>query len=49
MSRIGKNPIEVPESVKVGIEGNLITASGSLGELSYLKVDDIEVKKMNKY
>ena len=45
MSRIGKNPIEVPESVKVGIEGNLITASGSLGELSYLKVDDIEVKK----
>ncbi len=45
MSRIGKTPIEVPENVNVGILGNIVTAKGSLGELSYSKTDDIEVKK----
>ena len=45
MSRIGKNPIEIPDNVNVGIEGNLVTAKGSLGELSYVKVDEIEVEK----
>ena len=34
MSRIGKYPVIVPEGVKVSIEGNVIKASGKLGELT---------------
>lgn len=35
MSRIGKNPVTIPEKVEVKIEGNTITTKGSLGELTY--------------
>jgi len=34
MSRIGKNPITVPEGVTVEIKDNMITAKGKLGELT---------------
>ncbi len=34
MSRIGKYPVIVPEGVNVAINGNIIKANGSLGELS---------------
>lgn len=34
MSRIGKNPIEIPQGVTVDIKDNVITVKGSLGELS---------------
>ncbi len=34
MSRIGRNPIEIPEGVDVAINQNLITVKGKLGELS---------------
>ncbi|WP_296385682.1 50S ribosomal protein L6 [Winogradskyella sp.] len=34
MSRIGKNPITVPEGVTLEIKDNLITAKGKLGELT---------------
>ena len=34
MSRIGKNPITVPEGVTVEIKDNVITAKGKLGELT---------------
>tara|TARA_R110001606_G_scaffold361854_1_gene515574 strand:+ start:173 stop:715 length:543 start_codon:yes stop_codon:yes gene_type:complete len=34
MSRIGKNPITVPEGVTVEIKDNSITAKGKLGELT---------------
>ncbi|MBE6444477.1 MAG: 50S ribosomal protein L6 [Alphaproteobacteria bacterium] len=34
MSRIGKYPVIVPEGVKVAIEGNVVKASGKLGELT---------------
>ena len=34
MSRIGKYPVIVPEGVKVSIEGNVVKASGKLGELT---------------
>jgi large subunit ribosomal protein L6 len=34
MSRIGNNPITVPESVTVSIEGALIKVKGILGEMS---------------
>ncbi|MFK7834271.1 MAG: 50S ribosomal protein L6 [Winogradskyella sp.] len=34
MSRIGKNPITIPEGVTVEIKDNMITAKGKLGELT---------------
>ena len=43
MSRIGKNPITVPEGVTLEIKDNLITAKGKLGELSQ-EYSDIEIK-----
>ena len=33
MSRIGKHEVEVPESVNLSIDGNIINVKGKLGEL----------------
>jgi len=49
MSRIGNNPIAIPEGANVEIQGNLITVKGKLGELRQefadvnVKVEDGEV------
>ncbi len=43
MSRIGKNPITVPEGVTVEIKDNLIIAKGKLGELTQ-EYSEIEIK-----
>lgn len=49
MSRIGKNPIEIPQGVTVEIKDNLVTVKGKLGELSQdflevsVKVEDNHV------
>lgn len=43
MSRIGKNPITVPEGVTVEIKDNMITAKGKLGELTQ-EYSEIEIK-----
>jgi large subunit ribosomal protein L6 len=40
MSRIGKNPIDIPEGVQVTVEGRKVTAKGPKGELQY-EVDPI--------
>ena len=45
MSRIGKNPVEVPDGVNVDIVGQLVTAKGKLGELCAMMVDEIEVSQ----
>jgi len=45
MSRIGKNPVEVPSGVTVDIAGQNVTAKGKLGELSVTLVDDMEVSR----
>jgi large subunit ribosomal protein L6 len=34
MSRIGNNPIAVPEGVTIDIQPDVITVKGKLGELS---------------
>ena len=34
MSRIGKNPVAIPEGVSLDITDNLITVKGKLGELT---------------
>ncbi len=43
MSRIGKNPITVPEGVTLEIKDNIITVKGKLGELTQ-EYSDIEIK-----
>jgi large subunit ribosomal protein L6 len=43
MSRIGKNPIEIPAGVSVEIKDNRITVKGKLGELTQ-EYSDVTVK-----
>ena len=43
MSRIGKNPIIVPEGVTVELADNAITVKGKLGELTQ-NFDDVEIE-----
>lgn len=47
MSRIGKQPIEVPENVEVKIDGNNITVKGPKGELKKEISNEIAVKLEN--
>lgn len=44
MSRIGNNPITLPEGVTFEINENVVTVKGKLGELSQEITDDIIVK-----
>jgi large subunit ribosomal protein L6 len=43
MSRIGNNPISIPEGVTVNIEENVVTVAGKLGELRQ-EFSDITIK-----
>ena len=43
MSRIGKNPVVIPQGVTVDIKDNVITVKGKLGELSQ-EFSDITMK-----
>ena len=43
MSRIGNNPITIPEGVTVEVKDNVITAKGKLGELTQ-EFSEIDVK-----
>jgi len=43
MSRIGNNPVAIPEGVTVEVKDNVITVKGKIGELSQ-PFDTVEVK-----
>ena len=43
MSRIGKNPITIPEGVTVDLKDGIVTVKGKLGELKQ-EIEDIDVK-----
>ena len=43
MSRIGKNPVEIPDGVSVDISGQVVTAKGKQGELSATLADDVKI------
>lgn len=43
MSRVGKNPVEVPSGVEVAINGALVSAKGKLGNLEYQATSDVEI------
>lgn len=42
MSRVGKNPIAIPDGVTVTLDGNKLTTKGKRGEMTYLTADEIE-------
>ncbi|TGV02071.1 50S ribosomal protein L6 [Flavivirga rizhaonensis] len=43
MSRIGNNPIAIPEGVTVEVKDNVVTVKGKLGELTQ-EFDTVEIK-----
>ena len=45
MSRIGKNPVQIPDGVTVAISGIVVTAKGKLGELGATLTDDVDVRE----
>jgi large subunit ribosomal protein L6 len=50
MSRIGNNPVRIPEGVTVDIQGQEITVKGKLGELKqYFDAVEIKVEDANVY
>jgi len=42
MSRVGKNPVAIPDGVTLTLDGNKLTVKGKRGEMSYLTADEIE-------
>lgn len=44
MSRIGKKPVPVPAGVTATVDGQVVKAKGSKGELSYVVNDEVLVK-----
>ncbi len=47
MSRIGKNPVALPEGVTVDVQGQTVKAKGPKGELSVVIHDDVSVKMID--
>lgn len=43
MSRIGQNPVSVPDGVDINITGQVVSAKGKLGELNLTLVDEISI------
>lgn len=43
MSRIGKNPVALPDGVTVNVEGQTVKAKGPKGELQVVVHDDVSV------
>ena len=43
MSRVAKNPITIPDSVKVSIENSIIEVSGSKGNLNFKIPDSVSL------
>ncbi|MEQ9609358.1 MAG: 50S ribosomal protein L6 [Kiloniellaceae bacterium] len=43
MSRVGKNPVEVPSGVEIAIKGALVSAKGKLGSLEFKATNDVEI------
>lgn len=42
MSRVGKNPVAIPDGVTLTLDGNRLTVKGKRGEMSYLTAGEIE-------
>ena len=44
MSRVGKNPVMVPDGVSVEVKPDQVKAKGKLGELTLPLIDEVSVK-----
>ncbi len=44
MSRIGKNPVSIPEGVEIQLDGQDVKAKGKLGELALRLHDEVSAK-----
>ena len=47
MSRIGKEPVKLPDGVSATVDGLKVTVKGKLGELSYTMHDGVSAKVEN--
>lgn len=47
MSRIGKNPVAIPEGVTVDVSGQTVKAKGPKGELQVVVHDDVSVSMVD--
>ena len=45
MSRVGKNPVALPQGVTVDLQGQALKVKGKRGELALMVHDDVEVAK----
>ena len=45
MSRVGKNPVAIPQGVTVDLKGQALKVKGKRGELALVVHDDVEVSK----
>ena len=43
MSRVGKNPVAIPEGVDVAVAGNEVKVKGKLGELAAVLTADVDI------
>ena len=48
MSRVGKNPVVIPQGVTIDLKGQALKVKGKRGELSMVVHDDVEVSKTDK-
>ena len=48
MSRIGKNPVVIPEKTDVQIQGASVKVKGPKGELAYTFTDKVKITKIEK-
>ena len=48
MSRVGKNPITIPDGVDVKIQGNMVTVKGPKGEMKWNYHADMKVSLKDK-
>ena len=47
MSRIGQNPIQIPDDVNISIEGNLVKVTGKKGVLEFNKHNTMGVLEVD--
>lgn len=47
MSRIGKNPVAVPDGVTASVDGQTVTAKGPKGEMRFVVNEEVFVKMEN--
>ena len=47
MSRIGQNPIQIPDDVNISIEGNLVKVAGKKGVLEFNKHNSMEILEVD--